>query len=119
MMLALILALLAQPASAKGPLHVRVPNGIVDLHDQYVLCQDDKFDVARVRDLADFRRETERAIDACASEKAFLAKAADARLARTPDHADPVMRRKAIAEAFDGYDRVRRAMAAGQGTPSR
>ncbi len=117
-MLALIVALLAQSALVKGPLDVEVPNAIADLHNEYVLCQDKKFEVARVRDRAGFQKETERAISACADRKAFLKRAADARLAVTSDYADPTRRRAAIAEAFDGFDRVRRAMAAGQGTGS-
>jgi hypothetical protein len=117
-MLSLAVALLAQSAFAKGPSDIQVPNAIVDLHNRYVLCQDKKFDVARVRDPAGFRKEIERAIAACASEKAALEHSADAMLARTSGYADPARRRAAIAEAFDGYDRVRRSMA-GQGSGSR
>ena len=112
-LLTLIVPLLAQSAFVKGPLDIQVPNAIVDLHNEYGLCWDKAFDVARVRDRADFKKETERAISACAAQKAFLEKAADARLARTSDYADPERRRAAIAEAFDGWDRMRRAMAEG------
>jgi hypothetical protein len=118
-MLALMTALLAQSAFVKGPLDIEVPNAIVDLHNKYGLCWDEKFDIARVRDRADFKKETERAISACAAEKAVLKQEAEARLARTSDYADPTRRQAAIAEAFDGFDRMHRAMAAGQGTNSK
>jgi hypothetical protein len=111
---ALIMALLAQSAFVKGPLDIEVPNAIVDLHNKYGLCWDQKFDIARVRDRADFAKETERAISACAAEKATLKQEAEARLARTSDYADSARREAAIAEAFDGFDRMHRAMAAGQ-----
>lgn len=117
-MLTLVVALLAQSAFVKGPLDVEVPNAIVDLHNRYGSCLDRNFDPARVRDRAAFHRETERAISACAAEKASLKREADARLAKTSDYAEPERRGAAIAEAFDGYDRVRRAMAAGHGTGS-
>ncbi|HEX8127338.1 MAG TPA: hypothetical protein VF548_17320 [Allosphingosinicella sp.] len=115
----LVVALLAQAAFVKGPLDIEVPDAILDLHNQYGACWDKKFDVARVRDQAGLRKETERAISACAEEKVFLERAADARLARTSDYSDPTRRRAAVAEAFDGWDRVHRAMAAGGGTSSR
>ncbi|HYG46683.1 MAG TPA: hypothetical protein VD846_01970 [Allosphingosinicella sp.] len=118
-MLSLIAALLMQPAFVKGPLDVEVPNAILDLHNKYGLCWDSRFDVARVRSREDFKKETERAIAACAGEKAALKLEAEARLARTSDYADAERRRAAIAEAFDGFDRLRRAMAAGQGTGTR
>jgi hypothetical protein len=104
----------AQSRFVKGPLDIEVPNAIVDLHNKYGLCWDKKFDIARVRDRASFQTETERAISACAAEKAILKQEADARLARTSDYADSARRQAAIAEAFDGFDRMHRAMAAGR-----
>jgi hypothetical protein len=118
-MVTLIITLLAQSAFVKGPLDIEVPNAIVDLHNKYGLCWDEKFDIARVRDLADFKKETERAISACAAEKARLMQEAEARLARSSDYANAGRRRAAIAEAFDGFDRVHRAMASGRGAGSR
>lgn len=112
-MLTLMMALLAQSTFARGPLDVEVPNAIADLHNEYVLCQDKHFDIRRVRDQSGFRNETERAISACAPDKAALKQEAEARLAKSPDYAAATRRQEAIAEAFDGYDRVRRAMAEG------
>ena len=106
---------LARSRAAKGPLDLEIPDTIADLHNAYVLCQDRHFDARRVRDRAGFRNETERAISACAAEKAALKQAAEARLAGTSGYAEPERRGAAIAEAFDGYDRVRRAMAGGVG----
>jgi hypothetical protein len=113
MMLLAALALAAQSAVSKGPMDVEIPNAIADLHDKYVLCQDKHFDIRRVSDRSAFRNETERAISECAAEKAALKQEAEARLAKSPEHATAALRQKAIAEAFDGYDRVRRAMAEG------
>jgi len=113
MMPLLALALAAQSTFVKGPSDIQVPNAIADLHDKYVLCQDKHFDSRRVSDRSGFRKETERAISECAAEKAALKLEADARLGKSPDHATAVQRQNAIAEAFDGYDRVRRAMAEG------
>lgn len=109
----------SQSVFVKGPLDVEVPNAIVDLHNKYGRCWDRKFDVTLVRDRADFKKETERAISACAAEKAVLKREAEERLARTSDYADAERRRAAIAEAFDGFDRLRRAMAAGEGIDSK
>jgi len=118
-MLTLMMALLAQSAFVKGPLDIEVPNAIVDLHNRYGLCWDRKFDIARVRDRAGFEKETERAISACAAEKASLKQEAEARLARTSDYADAARRKAAIVEAFDGFDRMHRAMASGEGNSPR
>jgi hypothetical protein len=112
-MLTLMMAMLMQSALAKGPLDLEIPKAIADLHNKYVLCQDQHFDVRRVSDRPGFRKETERAILECAAEKAALMQEAEARLAKSPEHATAALRQKAIAEAFDGYDRVRRAMAEG------
>jgi hypothetical protein len=98
----------------KGPLDIEVPNAISDLHNKYALCQDRHFDVRRVRDPSGLRKETERAISACAAEKAALKKEAESRLAKSPGYATAARREAAIDEAFDGYDRVRRAMAEGR-----
>ena len=105
------LALLAQAAMGATPADVVVPNAIVGLHNQYVLCQDQNFDPGQVRDSASFRAEVERAIDACASRKAALKQQAETALAALPEYADGPNRRRAITEAFDGYDRTRRLMA--------
>jgi hypothetical protein len=112
-MFALMLALTAQSAFVRGPLDVEVPNAIADLHNRYGECQTKNFDVRRIRDRATFRKETEQAIAACASEKAVLKLEAEKRLAKTSDYSDPGKREAAIVEAFDGYDRMRRAMAEG------
>lgn len=110
-MLTLMMVLMAQSTFVKGPLDIEVPNAIADLHNKYVLCQDKHFDVRRVSDRSGFRKETERAISACAADKAALKQDAEARLAKSPEYAAATRRQEAIAEAFDGYDRVRRAMA--------
>ncbi|HEY0149430.1 MAG TPA: hypothetical protein VGB70_10550 [Allosphingosinicella sp.] len=107
------LALLGQDVAPRGPLDVEVPNAIADLHNRYVLCQDKHFDAGKVRDLASFKMETEAAITACSADKTKLKLDAESRLAKASNFADPAKRAAAIAEAFDGYDRVRRAMAAG------
>lgn len=112
----LMLILLAQHVNGATPLDVVVPNAIVGLHNQYVRCQDQNFDVRRVQDRAAFRAEVERAITACASQKTSLAQQAEATLAALPEFADAAHRQHAITEAFDGYDRTRRLMAA---APSR
>jgi hypothetical protein len=109
----LMLALLAQSTFVRGPLDVEVPNAIADLHNRYALCQDKSFDIGRVRDRAAFRKETEQAISACEAEKTALKLEAEKRLAKTSDYSTPAKRAAAIAEAFDGYDRMRRAMAEG------
>ena len=100
--------LIAQPAST---LDVVVPNAIVDLHNKYVLCQDQAFDAGKVRDRTSFKTEVERSIAACTAEKRTLMQQAESRLASAPDFQDRIARQRAISEAFDGYDRVRHLMA--------
>jgi hypothetical protein len=107
-----VLALLAQNVVGATPYDVVVPNAIVGLHNQYVRCQDEHFDVRRVRDRASFRTEVERAIEACVSQKAALAQQAETVMAASREYADAARRQAAITEAFDGYDRSRRLMAA-------
>jgi hypothetical protein len=105
------LALLGQAVIGATPADVVVPNAIVGLHNQYVLCQDQNFDPRHVRDSASFRAEVERAIDACAPQKTALKQQAETVLAVLPEYADGPNRQRAITEAFDGYDRTRRLMA--------
>ena len=105
------LAVLAQAVVGATPQDVVVPNAIVGLHNQYVRCQDDNFDIGHVRDSASFRAEVERAITACAAQKTALAQQAETVLAASPEYADATVRQRAITEAFDGYDRTRRLMA--------
>jgi hypothetical protein len=90
---------------------VMVPNAIVSLHNKYVACQDEIFDVQKVRDRTSFKAEVERAIAACGAQKAALKQQAEIKLASSPDFRDPDIRQRAVTEAFDGYDRVRRQMA--------
>ena len=109
-MIEMLLFALAQ-AGGRTPYDVVVPNMIVAQHNRYVACQDEHFDGRRVRDPASFLAEVERAIAACAEQKAALKQEAEAILARSPDFADGTARQAAIVEAFDGYDRTRRLMA--------
>ena len=106
------LALLAQNVAGAPPSDVPVPNAIVGLHNQYVRCHDQNFDARNVRDSATFRIEVERAIAACATRKTALVQQAETVMAALPEYADAPRRQRAIAEAFDGYDRMRRLMAA-------
>ena len=96
---------------AGNPMDVVVPNAIVSLHNKYVACQDEKFDVQKVKDRTSFKAEVERAIAACGEQKVALMQQAETKLASTPDFNDPAVRQRAVSEAFDGYDRVRRLMA--------
>ena len=96
---------------AGNPMDVVVPNAIVSLHNNYVACQDEKFDAQKVRDRASFKAEVERAIAACSEQKTTLMQQAETKLASSPDFIDPAVRQRAVTEAFDGYDRVRRLMA--------
>ena len=45
------LAMLAQSVPGATPYDVRVPNAIVGLHNQYVRCQDQNFDMGHVRSI--------------------------------------------------------------------
>ena len=107
----MLLLLLLSQVSGRTPYDVVVPNAIVAQHNLYVACQDRHFDDRRVRDRASFRGEVERAITACATQKAALKQEAEAVLARSPGYADQAARQAALVEAFDGYDRTRRLMA--------
>jgi hypothetical protein len=113
-----ILLGLAAKASEVRPVSVglEIPNAIVSQHDDYVTCQDAHFDIDRVDDMRTFETETENAITACKVRKAALRREADLILSRTSDFADPAKRTKALCEAFDGYDEMRRAMAFGTPT---
>ena len=112
-MMLMTLALLAQPVAGATPYDVRVPNAIVSLHNQYVRCQDQNFDIRHVRSPDTFQAEVEHAIAACAAQKAVLKQQADAVLAAGSEYADAAARERAVNEAFDGYDRTRRLMARG------
>lgn len=57
----------------------------------------------------------ERAIKACAALRGQLSVDADGVLARQPDYADPAKRQAAIAEMFDGFDAMMRAIGRGEG----
>ena len=107
----MILAMLAQAAAGATPYDVVVPNAIVGLHNQYVRCQDQNFDAGHIRSAETFQAEVERAIAACAAQKATLEQQADTVLATQADYADATVRARAVSEAFDGYDRTRRLMA--------
>ena len=96
------------PRSLKG---VEVPNAIVRQHNAYALCQDGHFDIRRVHDQESFIAEADKAINACKDRKATLMRQAEKVLASAPDYADEARRQRAISEAFDGYDEMRREMA--------
>ena len=104
--------LLAQTASAGSPIDVVVPNAIVSLHNEYVACQDKNFDIRKVQNRGTFKAEVERAIAACTEQKTTLMQQAEVKLAPAPEFRDPAVRQRAISEAFEGYDHVRRLMAA-------
>ncbi len=110
-MMLMALAMLAQAAVGATPHDVAVPSPIVGLHNDYVRCQDHNFDAQRVHSLTAFRAEVERAIAACAPQKVALKQRAETVLAALSEYADATARERAIAEAFDGYDRTRRLMA--------
>jgi hypothetical protein len=110
MIISLVALLLAPPVSARS-LDVVVPNAIVPLHNEYVACQDENFNIQKVRDRTSFKAEVERGIAACKEKKVALMSQAETTLASTPDFRDPAIRQRAITEAFDGHDRVRRLMA--------
>lgn len=112
-MIMMTLAMLAQPVAGSTPYDVRVPNVIVSLHNQYVRCQDQNFDIHHVQSMQTFQAEVEHAIAACAAQKATLKQQADAVLAANSEYTDAAVRARAISEAFDGYDRTRRLMARG------
>ena len=110
-MLVLATALMAFAPESRAAQGVEVPNAIVALHNAYVKCQDDKFDATRITDRSSFAAEVENAIAACSADKTELMKRADGALLRDPAHMDRAKREAAIAEAFDGYDEMRREMA--------
>lgn len=92
---------------------IEVPNAIAKQHNAYVRCQDEHFDVRNVRDQRTFATEVEKSIAACKDRKAILIVEAETILASAPDYGDPAKRESAIAQSFDGYDKMRREMANG------
>jgi hypothetical protein len=114
----LILLGLAAAVSEIRPVSagLEIPNAIARQHDDYVTCQEAHFDIDRVNDMRTFTTEAENAITACKARKTALRHEADLILARTPDFVDPGKRTRALCEAFDGYDELRRAMALGAPT---
>ena len=104
----LLLATAAETRLTKG---VEVPHAIAAFHDAYVKCQDDNFDTKAVTDRRSFSSAVEAAIVACKATKISLVEKAESALANSLDYADAGKRRAAIAEAFDGYDELRREMA--------
>jgi hypothetical protein len=59
---------------------------------------------------ATYRRAVDASIAACASVRENAVTEADARLARTADYRDPVLRAQAIRHAFDGTDYQQREL---------
>ena len=112
-MIVMTLGMLVQPVAGATPYDVRVPNAIVGLHNQYVRCQDQNFDIHHVQSMQTFQAEVEHAIAACATQKATLKQQANDVLAASAEFADASVRERAVNEAFDGYDRTRRLMARG------
>lgn len=86
------LAMFAQAVVGATPYDVTVPNAIVGLHNAYVRCVDRNFDIRRVNSRAAMAAEVERAIAACAAEKAVLKQRAEPVLAAQPDYADASVR---------------------------
>ena len=90
---------------------IEVPNAIAQQHNAYVHCQDEHFDVRNVRDQQTFVSEVEKSIAACKDQKGILIDEAEKILAASPDYGDPSKRQSAIAQSFEGYDKMRREMA--------
>jgi hypothetical protein len=107
----MLLALTAdvRPVSAG----MTVPNAIVNQHYAYVICQDENFNAQQVASQESFVAEVEKAIAACEQQKTALTQEAEKILASVPDYADSAKRQRAICEAFNSYDEMRRAMARG------
>lgn len=90
---------------------IEVPNAIVKQHNAYVRCQDEHFDPTKIQDQASFAVEVEKVIADCSGQKLMLMQEADNILGSTSEYRDPTKRQDAIAQSFDGYDEMRRAMA--------
>lgn len=109
--MSLFIALAAGSALGIAEQGIEVPNAIAKQHNAYVRCQDEHFDVRNVRDNQTFVAEVEKSIAACKDQKAILIDEAEKILAASPDYGDPAKRQNAIAQSFDGYDKMRREMA--------
>lgn len=109
----LLIALAAASALGIAQQGIEVPKAILKQHNAYVRCQDEHFDARNVHDQRTFATEVEKSIAACKDQKAILIDEAEKILATAPDYGDPAKRESAIAQSFDGYDKMRREMANG------
>ncbi|MEZ0241782.1 MAG: hypothetical protein ACAH11_00290 [Sphingomonas sp.] len=90
---------------------VRVPDPLASHFQRYSACVNGGLKAPPAMNPA----RVERAIKACAALRGQLAVDADGVLARQPDYADPAKRQAAIAEMFDGFDAMMRAIGRGEG----